>query len=215
LVAGRTLPEACSLFSDGVLGASAILVRHLSETNPFALVIGFGLMAIIIVPEQLDKRIPGALIGLGVATAAAALTDLERRGVTVIGTVSSDLPTAALPDIQIGQWVRLMPLSLIIAIIVMMQTAATTRSFPSDPAEPPDVDRDFVGVGVGSILAGFFGAFPEYPGVSGRLCPPLATRQISMSAQVHASYAGGVCDRRGDSTHPQKSTGHPDLRMSS
>jgi MFS superfamily sulfate permease-like transporter len=52
------------------------------------------------------------------------------------------------------------PLTLIIAIIVMVQTAATTRSFVSDPNEPPDVDRDFVGVGAGSILAGLIGAFP-------------------------------------------------------
>jgi SulP family sulfate permease len=51
-------------------------------------------------------------------------------------------------------------LSLIIAIVVMVQTAATTRSFLSSPDEPPDVDRDFVGVGVGSILSGLIGAFP-------------------------------------------------------
>jgi MFS superfamily sulfate permease-like transporter len=42
----------------------------------------------------------------------------------------------------------------------MVQTAATTRSFPSDPDEPPDVNRDFVGAGVGSIFAGLIGAFP-------------------------------------------------------
>ena len=42
----------------------------------------------------------------------------------------------------------------------MVQTAATTRSFPSDPDGPADVDRDFLGAGAGSILAGLFGAFP-------------------------------------------------------
>jgi MFS superfamily sulfate permease-like transporter len=42
----------------------------------------------------------------------------------------------------------------------MVQTAATTRSFPSTADEPPDVDRDFVGVGIGSILSGLIGAFP-------------------------------------------------------
>ena len=57
-------------------------------------------------------------------------------------------------------FVGLVSLSLIIAVVVMVQTAATTRSFPSDPNEPPDVDRDFVGVGAGSILAGLIGAFP-------------------------------------------------------
>src|SRR6185369_11058031 len=47
-----------------------------------------------------------------------------------------------------------------IAIVVMVQTAATTRAFPSDPDKPADVDRDFLGAGVGSVLAGIFGAFP-------------------------------------------------------
>ncbi|KNX70323.1 sulfate transporter, partial [Listeria monocytogenes] len=41
-----------------------------------------------------------------------------------------------------------------------MQTAATTRSFLSDPDKPADVDRDFLGAGAGSVLAGLFGAFP-------------------------------------------------------
>jgi SulP family sulfate permease len=42
----------------------------------------------------------------------------------------------------------------------MVQTAATTRSFPTDPDEPPDVNRDFIGVGIGSLFAGLIGAFP-------------------------------------------------------
>src|SRR4029077_3075594 len=70
------------------------------------------------------------------------------------------LPTLAIPDISAGRLARLVPLSLIIATVVMVQTAATTRSFPSDPNEPPDVDRDFVGVGAGSVLSGLIGAFP-------------------------------------------------------
>jgi MFS superfamily sulfate permease-like transporter len=42
----------------------------------------------------------------------------------------------------------------------MVQTAATTRSFLSNPDEPPDVNRDFVGVGVANMLSGLIGAFP-------------------------------------------------------
>jgi MFS superfamily sulfate permease-like transporter len=41
----------------------------------------------------------------------------------------------------------------------MMQTAAVARAFPADRTVPEDVGRDFGAVGVGSILAGFFGSF--------------------------------------------------------
>jgi MFS superfamily sulfate permease-like transporter len=156
------LPAILGLPSpDGtMLQRVVILAGHLSEANPFTVVIGFGVLAIIAVSEWIDPRIPGALIGLGVATAAMMLTALESRGVTVLGTVAGVLPTLAIPDIAAGQWARLVPMSLIIATVVMVQTAATTRSFPSEPDEPPDVDRDFVGVGAGSILSGLLGAFP-------------------------------------------------------
>jgi MFS superfamily sulfate permease-like transporter len=110
--------------------------------------------------ERIDARIPGALIGLVLASAAVLLLGLGSRGVSVLGAVSATMPALAIPAISVGQVASLVSLSLIISIVVMVQTAATTRSFPSDPDEPPDVDRDFVGAGVGSILSGLIGAFP-------------------------------------------------------
>jgi sulfate permease, SulP family len=98
-----------------------------------------------VVSERIDARIPGALIGLVGAAAAVVLMRLESRGVSVLGNVSVTLPTFAIPDITFGRWVRLVPLTLIIATVIMVQTAATTRSFVSDPNESPDVDRDLSG----------------------------------------------------------------------
>ena len=156
------LPGVLGLPSpDGpLLQRVAILAGHVNEANPITLFIGLGVLAVIALSERIDARIPGALIGLVLATAAVVLIGLESRGVTVLGDVFGTLPTLAIPEIPTGRLAGLVPLSLIIATVVMVQTAATTRSFPSDPNEPPDVDRDFVGVGAGSILSGFIGAFP-------------------------------------------------------
>ena len=138
----------------------AILTSNLNQTNPFTLVIGLGVLAMIAASERIDARIPGALIGLAVASVGAVLLGLESRGVSVLGTVSVAPPALAIPDISAGRLASLVPLSLIIAIVVMVQTAATTRSFLSNPDEPPDVNRDFVGVGVANMLSGLIGAFP-------------------------------------------------------
>jgi SulP family sulfate permease len=43
--------------------------------------------------------------------------------------------------------------------VVMVQTGATTRAFAGEDQDP-DVNRDYVGVGLGGVLAGLFGAFP-------------------------------------------------------
>jgi sulfate permease, SulP family len=138
----------------------ATLAEHIGEANKFTLVIGLGVLAIIALSEQIDARIPGALIGLALASAAVVLLRLESRGVSVLGTVSVNMPAFALPVVSTGQLASLLSLGLIVSIIVMVQSAATTRSFPSDPHEPPDVDRDFVGIGAGSVLSGLIGSFP-------------------------------------------------------
>lgn len=138
----------------------AVIMGQLGAANPWALAIGLGVFAAILVCERLDARVPGALIGLAAASAAVAALGLESRGVAVLGTLSIARPTLALPDVSLAQALRLLPLALIVAVVTMVQTAATTRSFPSDPGVLPDVDRDFVGVGAGSLLAGLLGAFP-------------------------------------------------------
>jgi sulfate permease, SulP family len=143
-----------------MLSRLAMLAGHLNETNPLTLVIGLGVLAIIVVSERISARIPGALIGLALASAAVAWLGLESRGVSVLGAVAVALPAVAIPEIPAGRLASLVTLSLIISVVVMVQTAATTRSFLSDPDQPPDVDRDFVGVGAGSILSGLIGALP-------------------------------------------------------
>jgi SulP family sulfate permease len=164
----------------------AALASHLDETNLFTLAIGLWVLAIIAVSEKTDARIPGALIGLVLASATVLLLGLESRGVSVLGAVSVSMPAVAIPVVSAGRLASLVSLSLIIAVVVMVQTAATTRSFLSDPDQPPDVDRDFVGVGVGSILSGLIGAFPvnASPPRTGVVCETGGKSQLAGLAAV-------------------------------
>ena len=136
------------------------LAQHLGAANFYTLAIGLGVLAIVAGAEAISAKIPGALIGLVAATVAVVAAGLESKGVAVVGAVPATLPVPSLPDLSPEKWAKLVPLALLIAIVVMVQTAATTRAFPSDPDKPADVDRDFLGAGAGSVLAGLFGAFP-------------------------------------------------------
>lgn len=135
------------------------LAQQLGATNYYTLAIGLGVLAVVAGAEAVSVRIPGALIGLMAATSAVIVAGLESKGVAVVGAVPATLPLPSLPDIAPEKWAKLVPLALLIAIVVMVQTAATTRAFLSDPDKPADVDRDFLGTGAGNVLAGLFGAF--------------------------------------------------------
>ena len=137
-----------------------VLAQHLGEANPYTVAIGLGVLAVVAASEKINARLPGALIGLVGATVAVIAAGLESKGVGVVGSVPATLPSPSLPDIGAEHWAKLIPISLLIVIVVMVQTAAVTRSFPSEPGKPADVDRDFLGVGAGSLLAALFGAFP-------------------------------------------------------
>ena len=56
-----------------ILDRLAVIAGQLSRANPVTLAIGLGVLAIMVVLERTDVRIPGALIGVGVATAAVVL----------------------------------------------------------------------------------------------------------------------------------------------
>ncbi|HLH89328.1 MAG TPA: SulP family inorganic anion transporter [Xanthobacteraceae bacterium] len=144
---------------DVLLARLATLAGEVGATNLYTLAIGAGVLATIIVSERIDGRIPGALIGLVVATLAVVAFDLEHHGVKPLGDVKGELPHVALPLVAPSYLTGLITLALIITMTVMVQTAATTRSFPPSADEPPDVDRDFIGVGAANVLTGLIGAF--------------------------------------------------------
>lgn len=135
------------------------IAANLPLTNPWSLAIGLGVFLIVFAAEHISARIPAALIGMVLATFAVIVFDLKNHGVEVLGALPNGLPTPAVPLVSLEDAQALVPLALLIAIVVMVQTAATCRSFVPKDGSQPDVNRDFIGVGAGSILSGLFGAF--------------------------------------------------------
>lgn len=136
------------------------IASSLGLTNPYSLGLGLGVLATVFFAERISARIPGALLGMVLATVAVVAFGLQDRGVEVLGVLPNGLPRAGLPLVSLDDAQALLPLALLIAFVVMVQTAATTRTFAPQHGEAPDVNRDFIGVGAGSIASGLFGAFP-------------------------------------------------------
>jgi len=133
------------------------IAAHLAQTNFYALFLGAIVFAFSVASERFDWRMPGALVGLALTMLLVGI--LGSKGVPVIGATAMGWPHPSVPQLTPSTLGNLASLALLIAVIVMVQTAATTRAFTS-LADPQDVDRDFIGVGAGSVAAGLFGLFP-------------------------------------------------------
>lgn len=136
------------------------VVTHLSSTNGWALAIGIAVLVLMFVSRRIDRRIPGALIALVGSTVLVIALGLQARGVPVLGTVHTGLPRFGLTGLQWSTIGRLAPLAAVVALVIVTQTAATTRAFSEQGAYDVDVSRDFFGTGAGSMLAGLVGSFP-------------------------------------------------------
>ena len=135
------------------------ILRELPQVNLYPMAIGLGVLATTVLAERRSARIPGALIGLVASGLAVWLTGLEHRGVAVLGALPIAPPAVTLTFPTLSEFTRLLPVSLIVALVCVMQTAAVVQSFPSEPGEQEDVSRDFAALGAGSILAAVLGAF--------------------------------------------------------
>ena len=156
------VPDLLGLHSPGGstlhrLGAAA---SHLGEISVPTLAIGLGVFAVLLVSERIDHRLPGALMGLVGATAVVAVFGLDHHGVAVLGTFDHGAPHLGLSGLTWGAIVKLAPLAFVVALVVVTQSAATTRAFAAEEPYPTDVGRDFLAVGAGNVAAGLIGAFP-------------------------------------------------------
>jgi MFS superfamily sulfate permease-like transporter len=133
---------------------------HLGDVNGWTLGIGLGVLAVMFASARLDRRIPGGLIGLIGSTAIVAAFGLQADGVAVLGTIQSGAPHIGLTGLSWSTLGSLAPLAAVVALVVITQTAATTRAFAEQGGYEVDAGRDFLGVGAGSVVAGLVGAFP-------------------------------------------------------
>lgn len=158
----RQLPDFLGLPSvtgSTVHRVSAVL-GHLSAANGWTVGIGVGVLAVVLAAGRVDRRIPGALVGLVGATALVALLDLPARGVAVLGAVAHEPPSFGLGGLSWSALGHVLPMAAVVALVVITQSAATTRAFADRGGYEVDVGRDFLGVGAGSVLAGLIGSFP-------------------------------------------------------
>ena len=164
----------------------ASTVGHLGETNGWVLAIGASVLAIVIAAERIDRRLPGALVALVASTILVAVFGHHGDGVAVLGNVAHGAPRFGLVGLSFSTLGSVLPIAGVVALVVVTQSAATTRAFADQGGYEVDVGRDFLGVGAGSIAAGLVGAFPV------NASPPRTAAVAAASGRTQAAGLGAA-----------------------
>ncbi len=135
-------------------------VQQIEQINFYALTIALTVLVITVGSKKISKKIPGALIAVIGAIVAGWALDLGQH-VHVLGAVPSGLPHIGLPDVK-WSWdliQKLVPTAFAMFVVILAQSAATSRAYAARYNERFSEDTDLVGLGLANIGAGLSGTF--------------------------------------------------------
>ena len=132
-----------------------------SEANAATLVVSVVVLVVIVGLERFNKAIPGALIAVVGAMAASYFLDLRAQGVSTLGTIPGGLPPIGLPtDVMTGEnAAALLPTVVSMVVVILAQSAATSRAYAMRYGDSFDENVDLVGLSLANAAAGISGTF--------------------------------------------------------
>lgn len=127
--------------------------------NGVTILLSAVVLVIIMAGGRFMKKIPWpcfVVIGTIIVSWALNLTSL---GVTMIGQVPIGLPAIAFPAVSPGQIPGLLGVSAACFVVILAQSAATSRAYAARYEEKFDENVDLVGLGLSNVAAGISGTF--------------------------------------------------------
>ncbi len=132
-----------------------------TSTSGSTLAVSVVVLALILGLGRVNKAIPGALIAVIMAIAASDFLDLAAKGVGTLGPVPGGLPNLSLPTqvLTLDNVGSLLPTIVSLVVVILAQSAATSRAYAMKYGDSFDENVDLVGLGLANAAAGVTGTF--------------------------------------------------------
>lgn len=140
--------------------------RHLPEINPTTAAIGLGSIAVLVLAKKVAPRFPAPVLVVALGTFLTYYFGLHERGVGIVGEVPGGLPGFALPTLDAGAVVALLPTALTISFIGFMEAFAVAKSIAAREGYKIEANREFKGLGLANIGSSLFSGYPVTGGFS-------------------------------------------------
>ncbi|KIC40963.1 transporter [Ruegeria sp. ANG-S4] len=145
----------------GTLAKLSSIAQHYDQISWPTLLVALSVLTVVIGGRQLSARIPGPLIAvIGVILLSWGF-QFSAAGISVLGAVPSGLPSFSIPDVD-WSWTllkQLTPTAFSIVVVILAQSAATSRAYAARYNEKFDENTDLTGLGLANFGAAFTGTF--------------------------------------------------------
>lgn len=142
------------------IGKLLSTLEDVGDTSMTTLAVSVGVIVTILGSKLITKKVPGALLAVIGAIVISWQWDLAAHGVATIGKVPGGLPDFGFPSgLSRSDVISLIGTAGSIFVLILAQSAATSRAYAAKYNEPFDENVDLVGLGAANIAAGLSGTF--------------------------------------------------------
>lgn len=146
--------------SAAFFGRTLDLLTGLGEIDGLTIAVGAATLLLILGLRWKMPTIPGALLGVVLATVAAVALGMEADGLALVGDVPQGLPSFGLPDVSPSDVIELLPIAAGIALVGYSDNVLTGRAIGTRMGYRIDPNQELAALGVTNLCAGFSQGFP-------------------------------------------------------
>jgi high affinity sulfate transporter 1 len=145
----------------GALGRLIHDVQHLQQSNWPTLITTAAVLIIILGSRKISRKLPGPLIAVVGAITVSWAINMKAHGVAILGPVPGGIPAVGLPhvDLSVSLIMKLLPTAFSIFVVILTQSAATSRAYATRYNERFSENVDLVGLSLANVGAGLTGTF--------------------------------------------------------
>jgi sulfate permease, SulP family len=148
-----------NVISHRTLGQLWEVVRGAPALSPQTTALSIFVVASILLGRRFAPRFPVSLVVVVGTIAASAWFHLSKHGFAVIGPVPGGLPSLKWPDANWRETLDLLPVAGSCFVMIIAQSAATSRVYATNFKERVDEDADILGIAAANAAAAVSGAF--------------------------------------------------------
>ncbi|MCA9550946.1 MAG: SulP family inorganic anion transporter [Myxococcales bacterium] len=163
--------------------------QGLGEANHTSMALGLGTAALIVALRRVDRRLPGAIIAMAVATLLSWALDLPAHGVSRVldvHPVPVGLPPISLPDLDLMQ--ALLPVAVAATVLSLVEANAVARAIAAHTGQRLRSGAEFAGQGLANLAAAFFSGYP----VSGSLSRSALNHRAGAATRLAGVMSGAA-----------------------
>ena len=170
----------------GKVGQAIDTVLHPGQINLQMLGIGLLTVALVLLAERTPAKDFAFLIALVASTVAALLLKWDIPTVQSLGEIPQALPKPTMPNLSLVA--GLIVPAAAIAIVGLIQSAGVSKGTPNSDGTYPDMNRDFIGQGLGNAASGVFGGMP----IGGSVSSTALVQQLGAKSRVANFIVGPI-----------------------